>query len=266
MEGMPQIKLPLGECLRRSFLYVFANFDSFFKIASVWFFILVYEAIFGFPSLCGLKEGSCPSEGYQNLSVVMVSLASIAVAVGFSRQVVLKEHSRYFRFSFGRREIKYLAYSLILFLLIVVPSVVGIGILASILRIIGIQGGITTIIMVIVPLIVATICSRFFIIFPAIAVEDKELDMKKSFELTKGNANKIFWGQAVMMLPVVVIVTLLSSFYEVMELGGFIGDFIFATLLLGLSFLDSALKSSYYSHVYQYFVYFWHHPQSLSEE
>ena len=133
METMPQIKLPFWECLRRSFFYAFVNFDAFVKIASVWFLILLYEIFTGFPSLCGLKDGGCPGATFQNISVVMVSLASVAVAVAFSRLVILREHVRLFAFSFGRRELKYLAYSLLLFLLIIVPAVMVMGIVAGVL-------------------------------------------------------------------------------------------------------------------------------------
>ena len=134
METMPQIKLPFWECLRRSFFYTFVNFDAFVKIASVWFLILLYEIFTGFPSLCGLKDGGCPGATFQNISVVMVSLASVAVAVAFSRLVILREHVRPFAFSFGRRELKYLAYSLLLFLLIIVPAVMVMGIVAGVLE------------------------------------------------------------------------------------------------------------------------------------
>ena len=145
METMPQIKLPFWECLRRSFFYTFVNFDAFVKIASVWFLILLYEIFAGFPSLCGLKDGGCPGATFQNISVVMVSLASVAVAVAFSRLVILREHVRPFAFSFGRRELKYLAYSLLLFLLIIVPAVMVMGIVAGVLERVGanLSGGIS---------------------------------------------------------------------------------------------------------------------------
>ena len=167
METMPQIKLPFWECLRRSFFYAFVNFDAFVKIASVWFLILLYEIFAGFPSLCGLKESGCPGESFQNVSVVMVSLASVAVAVAFSRLVVLRENVRPFAFSFGRRELKYLAYSLLLFLLIIVPSVMVMGIVAGILERIGANLPGVSLALSVVPLIAGIVCARFFIVLPS---------------------------------------------------------------------------------------------------
>ena len=228
METMPQIKLPFWECLRRSFFYAFVNFDAFVKIASVWFLILLYEIFAGFPSLCGLKESGCPGESFQNVSVVMVSLASVAVAVAFSRLVMVM------------------------------------GIVAGILERIGANLPGVSLALSVVPLIAGIVCARFFIVLPAVAVDDRELTMKRAFALTRGNANKIFWGQALMMLPVVITVTLLTMLYGALNLSGFLVDLIMAFLLLGLSFFDAALKASYFSHVYQYFVYFWRHPENQS--
>lgn len=265
MEKMPQIKLPFWECIRRSFLCAFVNFRAFAKIAAVWFLILLYEIFAGFPSLCGIKENSCPGESFQNVSVVMVSLASVAVAVAFCRLIVLRAQVRLFAFSFGRRELRYMAYSLFLFLLIIIPSVIFMGVTAGIFDKAGINVPGLSVLLSLAPLIIGIVCARLFIILPAVAVDDRELTLKKAFELTKGNANKIFWGQALMMLPVIITVTLLTMLYNGLNLSGFVADLTMAFLLLGLSFFDAALKASFFSHVYQYFVYFWRRPGERPE-
>lgn len=162
------------------------------------------------------------------------------------------------------RELKYLAYSLLLFLLIIVPAVMVMGIVAGVLERVGANLPGFSLILSVVPLIAGIVCARFFIVLPAVAVDDRELTMKRAFALTRGNANKIFWGQALMMLPVVITVTLLTMLYGALNLSGFLADLIMAFLLLGLSFFDAALKASYFSHVYQYFVYFWRHPENQS--
>ena len=264
MKTMPPLKLPFWECLRRSFFCVFKNFNALIKIASVWSLLLLYEIFAGFPSLCGLKEGGCPGERLQNISVVMVSLASVAVAVAFSRLIILREQPRPFAFSFGRRELKYLACSLLLFLLIIVPAVIFMGVFAGILDRLGINLPVFSLALSLIPLITGIICARFFIVLPAVAVDDRDLTLKRAFVLTKGNANKIFWGQALLMLPVIISVTLLTKLYGALNLSGFGTDLAMAFLLLGLSFFDAALKASYFSHVYQYFVYFWRRAENQS--
>lgn len=259
MEKISPVKLPFWETVRRSFLYVLANFDSCVRISAIWFLILIYEGFYGFPSVCGMAGGNCPDGKLQNISVIMVSLASIAVSVAFSRHVILKTKYKLGGFSFGRREIKYLGYSMVLLLLIFVPSILAMVLISAILNLIGI----TTMPMVvtIIPLAAAVICARFFIILPAVAVDDREMTLRLAFELTKGNANKIFWGQALIMLPVIIGFMILSFGYDFFGLEGFAADLAVAFLLLALSFFDACLKASYYSHIYQYFVYFRNHPE-----
>ena len=259
---MPQIKLPFWECARRSFLYVFTNFSAFTKISSIWFLILIYEVTVGFPSLCGLEGEICPSKGYQNLSVVIMYLASISIAVGFSRQIILKEDKKYFSFSFGWREIKYLGYNLLLFLLVALPA----GIIVGILKSFGVKGGMLLLATGVVSLFFAITIARCFIILPAVATDDKDLTMEKAFNLTKGNANKIFWGQVILRVPLIIAVLILTTMYEMMEFDGLVSKFIMSALLIGLSYFDAALKTSFYSHVYQYFTYFLHHQNEISEE
>lgn len=261
-EQIPQIKLPFGECARRSFLYIFTNFNAFTKLASVWFLILIYEVAVDFPSLCGLEGEICPSKGYQNLSVVIMYLASISIAVGFSRQIILKEERKYFSFSFGWREIKYLGYNLLLFLLVAIPA----GIIVGMLKSFGVKGGMLLLSTGVVSLFFAINFARCFIILPAIAVDDKDLTMEKAFKLTKGNANKIFWGQVLLRVPLVIAVLILTTMYEMMEFEGLVSKFIMSALLIGLSYFDAALKASFYSHVYQYFTYFLHHQEQLSKD
>ena len=123
----------------------------------------------------------------------MVSLASVAVAVAFSRLVVLRENVRPFAFSFGRRELKYLAYSLLLFLLIIVPSVMVMGIVAGILERIGANLPGVSLALSVVPLIAGIVCARFFIVLPAVAVDDRELTMKKSLCADPGQRQQNFF-------------------------------------------------------------------------
>lgn len=265
MEPMPIIKLPFWETLRRSFLYAFVNLDAFIRIASFWFLILIYEVLTGYPSLCSLEDGTCSDDWRQNVSVIALSLASIAISVAYCRHVISRRNYKYFSFSFGRRELKYLGYSLLLILIIGIPSVIITFVLAYTFSALGLPQSFLKI-MIFIPFIVAVICSRFFIILPAIAVGNRKLTLKKAFALTKGNANKIFWGQVLMMIPVVLGLIILSVLYGYFGTENGLLNFVFVTILMGLSFFDTCLKCSFYSHVYQYFMYFYNKYRKETEE
>ena len=81
------------------------------------------------------------------------------------------------------------------------------------------------------------------------------MKLKKSFEITKGNSNKIFWGYIVMSLPIIFLMTLLGV------AGNLVADSLplrlcFSAVFLLLIYLNVAVKMSFNAHLYQYFVYF----------
>lgn len=245
------INLPLFETLKRSFLYTIFNFDLAVKVCAVWATIIIYEIFAGFPALCHLSEQGCGDKILQNISVLVLSLASIAIIIAYCRGLILKEDSKRFVFSLGRRELKYLGFSLILVALIIFPVIV----LSFILKAFKVSENGSNI-LVIVLLINSIICSRFYLVFPAIAVDNKEIDMKKSFIITVGNANKIFWGQFFMMMPVILLMIIISTLYKIFNMDNFIVNLLFVSMFIATSFLDACFKASFYSHLYQYFMYF----------
>ncbi len=107
-----------------------------------------------------------------------------------------------------------------------------------------------------IPMAITLFLSRFFLVFPAVSVDDKELRLKNSFYMTKGNANRLFWGQIVMMLPGIVLLMVLTRVYGVVGTAGYLNKLIFTILFISLSFFDTCLKSSYYAHIYQYFTFY----------
>lgn len=254
MEPEPIIKLPFWETLRRSFLYAFANLDAFIRISSFWLLLLIFEAFTDYPALCTLNEDVCQKDWRENISVLVMALASISISVAYYRQVILRKKYNYFSFSFGRREINYLAYMLLLILIVAVPSAVLAFVITVLLSLISAPDGIMPFILII-PFVVAVICSRFFIILPAVAVGNRKLTLKQVFLLTKGNANKIFWGQALMMIPVLLGLVILSVLYNYFGVENPVLKFIVVAGLMLLSYFDTCLKCSFYSHVYQYFIY-----------
>lgn len=260
MEALPQINLPFWETIRRSFLYVFVNFEVFLKISAIWFLVLVFEVVFDFPSLCSMDMLTCRKDGYQNISIILISMASIAVTVAYCRGVILKSQYKFGTFHFGIRELKYLGYSLLLILIMMIPIFLSMLLTTKFLSLIGAPERF----LVLVPLValaVAIIGARFFIIFPAVAVDNKEIDMYQAFKLTKGNANKIFWGQILVMLPVILCYILLAAIYSAIIPTNDIIKFIFVAIIIGLSYFDACLKASFQSHVYQYIMYFAHQAQ-----
>ena len=108
-----QIRLPFWETVRRSFMYVLTNFDVYLKVTALWFAIILYEMFTDFPSICNLSAEGCTGGWMQNVSILLLMLASIAIVIAFCRVIVLKVPSSYFSWAFGKREIVYLLYNIL---------------------------------------------------------------------------------------------------------------------------------------------------------
>lgn len=249
------IKLPFWETVRRSFMYVLTNMDVYLKVSALGFAILIYEMFTGFPSLCNINETGCSGGWQQNVSIVLLSLVSIAVVIAYCRVMVLKSPTNYFSLAFGRRELLYLLYNILIIAIITLPSLLAIFVFAYLGQMLHFPETVFNL-AVLIPLAFTIYFSRLFLVLPAVAVDNKELRLKKSFELARGNANKIFWGQFLMMIPAAAVLVLLALVYRIIGTESYVINTVFVVLVLALSFLDSCFKASFYAHIYQYFTFY----------
>lgn len=262
------VNLPLGEAVRRSFGYVFSDFGLLVKISALWFLLLWLIDIWaGFPSLCSLSNEACRGGGKQILSFAALSLASFAVVIAYIRCIVLHlVPEGYGTLNFGKRELLYIGKVLVLIGIIAVPAFL-FGVLAGF---IGALLQVEAAVSVRLPLLGAFICLfvsfRFYLAFPAVAVDNKEIGFQKSFRLTKGNNNKIFWGFVVIMLPGWLSLIALALIFRSLNSDMYLVKMLFATLTLIISFIDVGIKASYLAHLYQYFIYFYQKWQQEEKE
>lgn len=249
-----EIKLPFWETIRRSFLYVAVNKETYLKVSAVWFAILIYEMFTGFPSICNLDNRGCTGGWMQNVSMILMSVASVAVVIAYCRFIILKETSKYFSFAFGKREVKYLLFGFFIVASITIPSIIIIFAVASLGQLVHLPENFFSI-LILVPFLITIYFSRLYLVFPAIAVDNKEINLKTSYKMTAGNANKIFWGQMLMMAPIILLLFLMSFVFKLVGSDNYIIKFVFVALVLALTFLDSCLKAAFYSHLYQFFTF-----------
>lgn len=149
-----QIRLPFWETVRRSFMYVLTNLDVYLKVTALWFAIILYEMFTDFPSICNLSAEGCTGGWMQNVSILLLMLASIAIVIAFCRVIVLKVPSSYFSWAFGKREIVYLLYNILLIAIITLPSIVLIFSWAYFGRMLGMSEGFYNV-SLIIPLLLA---------------------------------------------------------------------------------------------------------------
>ncbi len=249
------VKLPFFETIRRSFLFVLVNFKDFAKLTLPAFAIMIYEMSTNFQSICSIKPTGCEDSLSNKCSLLLLGVVSIALAVVYCRRIILKDVGDFWTLASFRRIVSYFLYNIFLLFMIALPSYLLIVVLSLLLSSVTLPENVGYLLLLI-PFGLTMFLSRFFLVFPAVTVDDKALKLKESFYMTKGNVNRIFWGQIVMMLPGMVLLMILSNAYNIAASSSYVTNFIFTLLFVALSFFDTCLKSSFYAHIYQYFTFY----------
>ena len=248
------VSLPFIETIRRSFLYTVFNWELLAKIMIVGLISLVPEFINGFPSLCSLSAEGCQGSSQQTLFNFLLLVASVAALVNYSRSIILKTPVDFVSWGFWRRSIKYIFASIGLTFVIITPFLLLAGIYAAVF---SAESEALIYLLLIVPLIAWMVwLSPVFLYFAGITVDDKKMTIKEAFRLCKGNRNKIFWGQSLMMLPCAIGVLVLTLVYQIFTPEIYISKMIYAILLVTVSFLDTCFKASFFAHIYQFFTFY----------
>ena len=261
------INLPLLESVKRTYLYFIANFKTVTNVALVWVgIVFLADCLVRFPSLC---SGEGCNEWSNKLFVVLEIVAGMAVSVAFSRAIILKEKRHWKQISLGLRELKYLGYSLFILALLIL-SILFAGMLTALLfgtdmKAASMAMRPNALLFYFIVVIIASIySSRFSLILPAVAVDDKELNLKKSFQISTGNSIKIFAGIILSTLPTMLLLFFLGTAMNALQIEGIIAQIVFSFLSIALSLINTMLKACYLAHIYQYFMYFYN--QSKEEE
>lgn len=256
---MNEINLPFGEAIKRSFLYVLNYLIPFLKICLIWVLLLcILDGIDGFSSLCPNGAENCGNpSGYEPYLFGSI-ISGISVTTASICYIIRREKTRLCIF-FGKREIRYMwAVIKLVVANILISSLVGLvsGLIGQLLGIGSIRQ-ISILFALISFFVISILFSRYALVFPAIALENKEISFKESFNITKGNANKIFWGSTLITFPIFLLSIFISSLYMALGWDNILGKIIFSIILSYLMLLNIVLKASYYAHIYQYFIYYY---------
>lgn len=253
MNELKKINLPFGETLKRSFLYVTFNADAFLKVASIGMVVLIYEAFSGFPMMCSLNPQSCLQNSWQMISNLLTFFVSVAAIINYCRVVVLKSNPDYMSIGFLRRLSKYILVTLGLGLSIIFIAVS----VFLIFRLISFIDESTVYMLSALLGVILSICaSPLFVYLGAIAVDDSDLTIKQTFVLCKGNFNKIFWGQTLLMFPGVILMFAISAIYQIYPTDSYFGKLMYVFCLVVASLFDTCVKGAFFAHIYQYFIFY----------
>ena len=248
------ISLPLLETIKRSMSYVLFNWKLFFSITGIWFLAFFVDYAIGFKyTRCILDL--IPNNWEMFISVLALLLTSSAVSVAYSRALILKETIDY-KVPFWKGVGKYLAYVLLLITCIIFSAV-----LIEMLLDLASFNKYTKVVMssVVLPVFMFGMLGVFMrvaLVFPAACVGDKSMTIKKSYLLTKGNVLKMFFGSFAVSVLATIGLHVFKTVFVFLGLTNIYAVAVFLLIVLFFTYLDVALKSSFYAHAYQYFVYY----------
>lgn len=250
------IRLPLGETLKRSFLYIALNFKDCVKIASFWYLLVVIDILLGFPSLS--ESLSVQSQFNRLASALLMSVGYAAIAVCLCRGIILRENDyRYFKPALDERIMRYWGYNILITLLMVLPMVAIVFFQLKSKELLGGAGALLSLVLII---IVGIVVARLYLVLPAKALDRKDFSLASAWRLTAGDRGKIFLGVFVMAIPGMILVMLLSALNTYFgSADSFVYKIIFSLLSMSISFIDTCFKVSFLSHAYQYYVYYKEH-------
>lgn len=250
------ISLPLLETVTHSFMFVIKNIKAIAKICSVFVVLWLAEIGANFPALCVVEKAHCVQSGISVTLTVLLFLASMIIGVETIRHLILKQEYNWFHFSFGKATLKYIAYNLLISLFVIIPF----SLILTLQNYALAHNASLDVFNTLKSLALATfalfsiLCFRFYLVFGAAAVENKKINLKRSYVLTAGNTLKLCAGQILLWFPVAFVLYLIFSIYMLGNWGYFAKS-IFVLLGMCVSFFGSALKASYYAHIYQFFSY-----------
>lgn len=265
---MPEIKLPLKEALKRSFYFAFNHIDTFLKISLLWGLIIAgTDALEGFPSLCSAGDENCMAQKGGNLYILIMFFAGVSISVSYIVYVIERtEFSRFFNLFWAKKNFKYIWTMIkLIFAGIIISFMVGLlfGLIFHALGL-GSVKQVSLVVSLISFFFVGMFLSRYALVFPAIALENKEIDFETSYKLTKGNINAIFWGAVAISLPMTLASIVMTTLYFAVGSENWLINFLFSFALVMISLFNEALKASFLAHIYQYFIYFYN--QSRKKE
>ncbi len=248
------MKLPLGETLKRTFVYVWKNKNMMLTILPILLALVVVEVVLTMTSSCSPDVEDC-STSWQNIAISLAFIVfNIGIIINYCRHIVLKDELDFVSLSFWKSVVFYCLVSIALGIFLAVPVILLISALA-------VSTGVLANVSILVSLIYlilfveCILISPLFLVFPSIAVKDWSLlSIKRLFRLVHGNHNRVFWGMIAASLPcflfLVISAVILFGIYgtDVVR-----NSLSFWLLGIVIQTINTCIKGSYYAHIYQFF-------------
>ena len=255
MTSPPPSAIAIRPLIRDSYRFVFGHLPLLLRLGWVW---LLLAWLLG-----AALERLLRAESGRNLAELVALPLLVAFAVAWHRaSLVANNTGRHEVGRFGRRELRYLGVLLGLLATLLLILVVG-GILYLLA-----SGGPAEVAAagpvlrwLIGGLLLAGLFFgvRFILVFPAIAIGDREVSLRRSWQLTRGNSLRLFVAFLATCLPLMLLkyAVVISAGYALVSGSssqGFSELAILMPLFLALDFLNTAATVGFMSQAYRVFT------------
>lgn len=248
-------KLPILETIKRTFLYVLKERELLKAALPIVGALIVFEIILLKLFACDNNSGDCSLSWQNMVTKLAFSIVNIGIIINYCRQIVLKEKPDFTSKNFWKLVIYYsiaiLAFTLLMFLTLFFAGSI-ISIFTSTLDASPIFIAVFANLFALTLLI---IFAPLFLIFPCVAVEDYEtLNIKKLFDLAKGNHLQIFSGLLLSGIPCLILLSIILMLaITISSIESIENNPVFVLAILLIQVINTFIRGSYYAHIYQYF-------------
>lgn len=256
--------LPVMPVVRAAFNRVFNNPNQAFTVGLPYFVLLFAVGV-----IAVLTQPADPmaagggAVALQFVLTVVQLLIYIAMAVAWHRVTLLgfSVDKGLFRAGFGSRELRFLGYTILIYLPLVMAVIV-----AGLLMTSGPAGGIIGIVFGVIAICAAIfVLIRWSMVLPATAA-DHPTSLKSSWQQTEGNFGPML-GISVIIAVAIFVAVFIVSFIIGLIFGfatgglGVVGAIVLQLLLIPLQLLGTFVAISGLSYIYRYLS---NHPDPLA--
>lgn len=241
-------KIELWRTVRAAFSFTFGDLRQFFRLSGLWL-----AGIVGFQALLVLPLPSLARALAAIGMALFIFGGFTAFPLAWHRIILLGDDPGVAgSLRFGRRQLRFLGYGLLVSALVAMPSFLVLGVAGGIAANLHSRFGIAT---AIIPAIsVAVVCclaSRVTLVLPAVAIDETGAVLRRAWNRGRGNGVRLSLGWLLCTVPFVTLSGALHWLQTKIGATTFFGGAVVGALPYLVQFFEAAITVGFLSHSYQ---------------
>ena len=217
-------KLPLGRTVRLSYSTYFGQFSDVLRASWLWLVLAgaftgainwklgaLIQSALDDASGSSLQPGPVLS-GLNGLYTIIFLLSTVSIAVAWHRAMILREHPGVSGSNIASGSVwRYIWMSIALTIVVMLPTAALILLTSYLFPAEKVPSGIGIAVIIVLVLAAVAASIRLSLLLPARAVGNIALSFKQTWDRTRGNTWRLFWGMLATALPPMLIIILAEA-------------------------------------------------------